>query len=804
MSMQERKIAVIAVHGVGDRKCGEMAAHVVRQLQLSMPDAYRHFETTQVSIAVTADELRIAPTDHAGSKSRPGIWPSENANSRLLHKASAADPTSIDVKFTETLLEEGGDYQADYQSLRQSSTFESCGTRTRVDVHEMFWADLSHGGVTNAFAVFSELMQFFLHMASLGRTTMAGMLQLVSPAESDEAKVGSMYKASAVGYWLLAIPILMGNVLFLAFGILLMILLIPDLHAASVPAAAVTGGVAGGLLAADWMRSRFKSPSVSAAMVKWGIAGVLVAGAFTAAGLYGAFQLRPTFEARNVLFGCAALLLALLGTALMDRYDKSRPGALFWWKILLALVACTGIGCAVFMSVTNIESKDPVLQWYALFTEACFKGLFLSWLLLYICNFRLLYLCLRANLKSSVSSDVKRATHTSLIAASIPAPLLISVILFFWLCFLSYLKNSGLTRLDEKVSTVFFGPQISVFGLVEKLVGHSVTDAFLPYLACLLVAILATAIGILPSVIAEFAPPTPPHHPPQSHVLGNWLDGGFYIVRFGGVVSLTGFFFLLPFGMLLQFMPSLNATLFGAAPGIIPWSTDLGYWVGGATVAFLASTKLIAKASLGKISKVFANMRVLVDTLIDVDNWLRERPVGTTPRLRIMARYVSLLKDIADADYDGVVIVAHSQGGVVTADLFRYLVKHNPELIAKLNGPSFFTVGCPLRQLYALRFPGLYGWADNPSLDQSGFAAWINAYGSGDYVGRYLWHEARAPERWTPGQSQREFCVGPIAHTHYFDKYAPAIGMMLIDIIGAIQPGLSLLPPGRISSRPFS
>jgi hypothetical protein len=69
--------------------------------------------------------------------------------------------------------------------------------------------------------------------------------------------------------------------------------------------------------------------------------------------------------------------------------------------------------------------------------------------------------------------------------------------------------------------------------------------------------------------------------------------------------------------------------------------------------------------------------------------------------------------------YDAILIVAHSQGTVITADLLRFLQREtkretDPALDRLVNGNLpiyFFTMGCPLRQLYGISFPHLYNWA---------------------------------------------------------------------------------------------
>jgi hypothetical protein len=72
--------------------------------------------------------------------------------------------------------------------------------------------------------------------------------------------------------------------------------------------------------------------------------------------------------------------------------------------------------------------------------------------------------------------------------------------------------------------------------------------------------------------------------------------------------------------------------------------------------------------------------RTVIDVVLGVINWLRLHPLDDNPRARICARYVSLLrhlcqwKAVSDGrGYDSIVIFAHSQGTVITADLLRFL-----------------------------------------------------------------------------------------------------------------------------------
>jgi hypothetical protein len=213
-----------------------------------------------------------------------------------------------------------------------------------------------------------------------------------------------------------------------------------------------------------------------------------------------------------------------------------------------------------------------------------------------------------------------------------------------------------------------------------------------------------------------------------------------------------------------------------------------------------------------RLNKLSLGLRGILDSVLDIDNYLCLHPLDDNSVARIFARYTSLLRylcsspDAETEPYDAFIIVAHSQGTVISADLLRFLkIDPDPALaqIAESNNIYLFTMGSPLRQLYGYLFPHRYRWVNNKSpstetsLDLSpqinpcpqalfGVRTWVNAFRSGDYVGRYLWRSDRAKEKWfrvnaqntpnyiseDPDKTRREFCLGAGAHTHYWDKYA--------------------------------
>jgi hypothetical protein len=190
----------------------------------------------------------------------------------------------------------------------------------------------------------------------------------------------------------------------------------------------------------------------------------------------------------------------------------------------------------------------------------------------------------------------------------------------------------------------------------------------------------------------------------------------------------------------------------------------------------------------------------LVSVGVDVTSWLQEYPRERTPRARILARLFALLDHLREEGYSGVAIVAHSQGTMVVIEALRYL---DWAAKGRYNGfpMSLFTLGSPLRQLYAIRFPWLYDWVGlTPAQAVQQLKAppqivrWTNGYGAGDYIGRSLWHGPQGafkvgpPTRVTqePGENRSEFCLGAWAHVHYWDWQNLEVAKELDNLIMAV------------------
>lgn len=349
----------------------------------------------------------------------------------------------------------------------------------------------------------------------------------------------------------------------------------------------------------------------------------------------------------------------------------------------------------------------------------------------------------------------------------------------------------------------------------------SSTQAFPLILVVVMAGNFLLVLWLLPSIFAEGNPPRGSDNA-SSKRMGAWLSRGLDATAIAIVLFWTAAFLLpLAVGILHEWWPDLFARLNYPTALILEW---LGVVTG--SLAILASVAKSGSSVLGII--------------LDVDNYLRTSPKEKTPRARIVERYVSLLRYVADdrveeRKYDRIVILAHSLGSLITGDMLLFLKTQGDPGLGRLGlgdpekrGESkvpirLFTMGDPARQFLNRFFPYLYEWvretpdntvkhlggsaasgpdtvlAGTPEPARLGVQRWVNAYRSGDYIGRSLWlnewysrsvsEDGAYPQKIHTANDgaippvREEMCIGAGAHQHYWDQSAPDIAEKLDELI---------------------
>ena len=339
--------------------------------------------------------------------------------------------------------------------------------------------------------------------------------------------------------------------------------------------------------------------------------------------------------------------------------------------------------------------------------------------------------------------------------------------------------------------------------------------------------------AVLPSLKYEVSPnPNPNFGDRESAWLGEWLSRG---LDSTAIVTRMLWFAIVPIPI-----------LFGVLDWLV-WNDLAPEGVHRFTiVASRLTLPILQQASIAISATAIYGVGLkylgtVLDTLLDVDNYLRTSPADLAPRARIAERVTSLLRyigayrDAQGRPYAKVVVVAHSLGTLVITDLFRYLHRTGLATQDRTLAPFGFgqkqgqapipvylmTMGSPLRQLMNRFFPHLYWWLtdrpDNslgnplgpaagvpipainpqalPRTDEMRVKGWLNIYRSGDYVGRSLWigqwlrHNATtsyhhpAAMAMDVNRERAEMCIGLGSHTHYWDRTAPDVGAALDKLI---------------------
>ena len=346
--------------------------------------------------------------------------------------------------------------------------------------------------------------------------------------------------------------------------------------------------------------------------------------------------------------------------------------------------------------------------------------------------------------------------------------------------------------------------------------------------------VLYLVLGLLPALLAELkllrGAPLP---------LGRWLTRTYrYLDRM--MLALIA----LAVVVTLLVAVDLVLTRWGGADKLPVLAQFMGWVRGNSLVVLSPLTLALAAASAtaaitvlgGLLSRYLPGIRAPLDVALDVDNHFREFPRKGIPRARIFSRFAALLRHVHEQGYERIVIVAHSQGTVLTAEMLRYLHARAAQpadngeaalLGRELQGRlQLMTAGCPLRQLYASRFPVLYPWVlesqqeqtedgaqerCGPTIEAIGVQRWVNVYTTGDYVGRWLWsrkpaegedvsdtildtlsepldvyraeqHISAARTR-LASRTHMDVCLGTGAHTHYFESDQGLVAALIDGLI---------------------
>ncbi|MEO8248590.1 MAG: hypothetical protein ABI589_04400 [Burkholderiales bacterium] len=839
-----------------------------------------------------AEKARPMPGDGAAAK------PVAEAISEP--RTANGDEAGIDqgLKFSNFLLNKhirNGARRESWRSTRIGLERIEGDTATRIDVYEMYWADLSRlaGAIPR---IVTELFTLVFRLSNLGRETVD--LARVWFQTGKDGQPCAARAWSLVATLQIAIDWGFVNVLALVF-----------LQLALLGLALIALGLASAMQPGFPKLHHWIAGATLGAGVLWGIYCFLDGRRWASFAFFGALALvvaglsaifleafRPILLPVLLLCGIWLVNELLLRPA-NDRFPFVLAiGRLLAGAVLLVLIASAAFEAASFGAFSRaaipisihaalfaVEATLWVIKWWWILMGPVIllwfcAGIWVGWgkearfaarasiatgrlgLAASLCTFLMLTMTVWAMLSAVLEDAVEGVAYAPCIftvdARTVegppPGP--------------PPEANNRCLRSSAAVQPLAGGmPLRAVHGKDFLADRYRMSTATFSAIAVVLGMLLVWIIGMLvPSVLAETRllaarsrrpPVAGPGDGPdgaaaanlwdavRTRRLGRWLRRGFFWLD-AAVFGVVGAAVAL----------ALVVALLFAAPSL-PWvqrivsifendtTSASELWL---HVFVFSATSVLAGLTLlgGLLSRYAPWLRGPLDVGLDVDNHFREFPRKAIPRARIFSRYAALLAHVHARRYDRIVIVAHSQGTVISAELLRFLaskgnrppgagdvprIDADPTPLAPIR---LLTLGCPLRQLYAARFPILYRWVLHvddgvcgPRASDIGVARWVNAYCSGDYVGRWLWSNADAdPDRTHPmtdgidriasikyaalgrldayrgfqpmppdwaslaGAREFELCLGHGAHTHYFDSGQRGVASLIDHLIGAKEP----------------
>ncbi len=811
------RVAVVVVHGIADQRPGQTVLEVVRLLCQGGDGAPPYVQGEMHDVLVPVENLgpggqqdASPPTPLAGEAPKPdsarrrpgtpsGFYQTQQPARDPVPApgARAPEPSESqdlglalnDYLLGRLVLPEG---DALYQCARVSLRRRADGRA--VDVYEMYWADLSRlraGGLR----ALSSLYQLFFHLSTLA----ADLVDQVSLSINGGTAWRLLQRLQAWIAWLMKGPtavLQLAMLLMVAFGAAALVA--PELQGQLLAAAlGLASIVLTALAALAWLRG---TPGPA----RW--AKLLFLPAAAAGCLVSAvFALRAEHWVPMMYFGASALAVTLLGLYLVERYSGVAQGVrlLGHLTVVATVVALFVDGKALLPNVTT--QREWMLTAALNVGEWLFAGVLLVWAV--FVAVQIVALALGLWLGRACDRAIRASLHTSRLALIGSSGLFAVLSLVLW-SVVSFVAGRALADLNYE--PVVFGSgyrsaEIFLEGRVQTLGAF-----FTPLVAAFALLGAAGLLVLLPSLMEEIWPTTNVDAngvrkgaAEWAKRLGSWLGGG---VRLLG----TAFKSLVPLGAIagsvlyLAFVLEQFALTRGIEGEVALWLVGVLEMFQGETLVaagkWLAGGALTITALGSRFTETFGRLRVAIDAVLDVDNYFGDPPNRQPPRARIYSRYASLLAYLRDAGYARVVIVAHSQGAVISADLLRYLhVQGRLEGVVGALPVALVSVGSPLRDLYAERFPLLYRWMGSreagfesagPAAADLGVTEWVNTCRSGDYVGRFVWSADRdaanfgvavvGPDGRVEAQragDRTEFCLGAGAHTHYFSNDAVALAV---------------------------
>ena len=811
-------VAVVAVHGIADQLPGQTVRELARLLchGAEGPPRYVQGEIQEVLVPVSKLEPRDtslqspqpSPVHAAADSSLPSSVDTSRrqpgAPSGFYQKHQQAEAVDV-AGFVDTSNDLGmelNDYLLDRLVLNEGDSLyetKKISLRRRddnceVDIFEMYWADLSRLG-DGGLKALSSLYQLFFHLSTLS----ADIVDHASIVARGGTTWHLLQRLHAWLAWIMKGPAAIMQLLMFLLLIFGAAAYVPSERQGMVLVAlyGISSVVLTTLTVFTWLRRPATSslPLKPIVFLTSGVACLVLA----------LYLLWRGDWVPYLYFVSSVLVTALLGAFAIEQYAKISNGVRVVGHILVAAMVMTLALVAHWSRPYITTITEWMLTSVMHAGEVLFAVLLVIWAIFILVQIVALLLGFWLGRQASVS--VRTSLHTARLMLIISSGLFVVLSLVLWST-VTYVAGAALGEFQFS-SLIFDTGYWAAANFLDVRI-QQLGGFFTPLVFAAMLVGVAVVLVMAPSIAQELSPGINVDSKGvrsgadlSSSRLGGWLVGG--MARLDKALRV-----LVPLGAIaggvlyLAFFLQQFALTFGVLDGFVDaLAGSLEYFRGESLVSagkWLAGGALTITALGAHFTKTFGRLRVVIDAILDIDNYFADPPNRQPPRARIFSRYVSLLHRLREAGYHRIVIVAHSQGTVISAELLHYL--HAMGRTGSITGDipiSLVTVGSPLRDLYARRFPLLYRWLGSrdsgfanatPAAADLGLTEWVNACRSGDYVGRFIWTspdeqdgykvaavDANGNVRARRAEGRTEFCLGAGAHTHYFNNDAIALAI---------------------------
>lgn len=756
-----KRVAIIAVHGVGSPPTGQTARGVT-ELLMQGADAeprYRWFEERTVTIPTAPIAIGIRSTEPSSMTARATRAFNDQASDRTSFVLPTAVKTDAgkavqdaqqasieeaalrpDIAFSRELLRGYESKGVPYKTIETVGMRHDDAGNTEVHVFEMHWADLSRVG-TGVLGIFGSAYQLVQHFSHLGRKTLDVATQVAKayPMLPDAAKAKianpgphtQWGRYSAAHAWVIrcfTVLIPVTAVLMIAF----VPLFIP---AGFSPGSRFVVGLvacAALVIIVGGIGIYFAPADRWSATIFVGFMAVITAVAVAAFVRHWPVIATDRFGTVLLTTAVAALTLGSV-FGLLRTYNRNRPGALLYGFVAAySLFQATRTTSRALLGTMALDPAERVRQFAFIGLQEAYALLMLTWIALLAVV--IVTIALRVDVVRRTTGlghlRAKRAAFTARVSLALSAFSFIVAALVFYRSLL-YLAEKGAGRFGLLPLPLSTGelPTIHIPGLMpgnyscgtdrtqacavgffEQLIGQSGTSGFV--IAVFGLGVVLVLMSWFIALIAATSIRNPDPAAGNGRRLGLWMTDGFRWLRIAGTALGLTLLLAVSIGIVLGLVPSLQEMVARRVPllGTMMRPSWTAAAIKTLTIAVLASAASIGAARI-RVEALASKARPTIGLALDVDNYLRETPANATPRAQMFERYVSLLRYIERCgNFDRVVIVSHSQGTIISTDLLRFLqlgLRDADHELVSADRFRLLTMGCPLRQMYGVNFPYL-------------------------------------------------------------------------------------------------